>query len=99
MFSDDEFELVQLFAAQASIALRNAETYLAVRVRAQTDILTGLLNHGTFGQQLEAMIAAKEPFSLVMLDLDEFKAVNDRMGHQAGDRLLRQVADAFRTAH
>jgi len=95
VFSDDEFELVQLFAAQASIALRNAETYLAVRVRAQTDVLTGLLNHGTFGQQLEAMIAAKEPFSLVMLDLDEFKAVNDRMGHQAGDRLLRQVADAI----
>ncbi|HSL97839.1 MAG TPA: GAF domain-containing protein [Candidatus Deferrimicrobiaceae bacterium] len=95
VFSDDEFELAQLFAAQASIALRNAETYLAVRVRAQTDVLTGLLNHGTFGQQLDAMIAAREPFSLVMLDLDEFKTVNDRMGHQAGDRLLREVADAI----
>ena len=49
MFSDDEFELVQLFAAQASIALQNAEVHLAVRRRAQTDVLTGLLNHGTFG--------------------------------------------------
>jgi len=94
-FTDDEFELVQLFTAQASIALRNAETYLAVRVRAQTDVLTGLLNHGTFGQQLDALIAAGEPFGLVMLDLDQFKAVNDRMGHQAGNVLLRQVADAI----
>jgi diguanylate cyclase (GGDEF)-like protein/excisionase family DNA binding protein len=95
VFSDDEFELVQLFAAQASIALQNAEVHLAVRRRAQTDVLTGLLNHGTFGQQLDALIAAGEPFSLVMLDLDRFKPVNDGMGHQAGDLLLRQVADAI----
>ena len=95
VFSDDEFELVQLFAAQASIALQNAEVHLEVRRHAQTDVLTGLLNHGTFGQQLDALITAAEPFSLVMLDLDSFKPVNDGMGHQAGDRLLRQVAEAI----
>ena len=95
LFSDDEFELVQLFAAQASIALQNAEVHLATRRRAQTDVLTGLLNHGTFAQQLEALIGAGEPFSLVMLDLDRFKPVNDGMGHQAGNLLLRQVADAI----
>ena len=95
VFTEDEFELIQLFAAQASIALQNAEVHLAVRRRAQTDVLTGLLNHGTFGQQLDALINAGEPFSLVMLDLDHFKPVNDGMGHQAGDLLLRQVADAI----
>jgi diguanylate cyclase (GGDEF)-like protein/excisionase family DNA binding protein len=95
VFSDDEFELVQLFAAQASIALQNAEVHLAVRQRAQTDVLTGLLNHGTFVQHMDALIAAAEPFSLVMLDLDQFKPVNDSMGHQAGDRLLKQVAQAI----
>ena len=95
LFSEDEFELIQLFAAQASIALQNAEVYLAVRRRAQTDVLTGLLNHGTFGQQLDSLIGAGEPFSLVMLDLDHFKPVNDGMGHQAGDLLLRQVAEAI----
>ncbi len=95
VFSDDEFELVQLFAAQASIALQNAEVHLAVRKSAQIDVLTGLLNHGTFGQHLGALITAAEPFSLVMLDLDRFKPVNDGMGHQAGDLLLRQVADAI----
>ena len=95
LFSDNEFELVQLFAAQASIALQNAEVHLAVRRRAQTDVLTGLMNHGTFGQHMDALISAGEPFSLVMLDLDRFKPVNDGMGHQAGDLLLRQVADAI----
>src|SRR5688500_13255374 len=93
--SDDEFELAQLFAAQASIALQNAEVHLAVRQSAQTDVLTGLLNHGTFRQHIEALITAGETFSLVMLDLDRFKPVNDGMGHQAGDLLLKQVADAI----
>jgi len=95
VFTDDEFELTQLFAAQASVALQNAEVHRAVRRRAQTDVLTGLLNHGTFGQQMDALITAAEPFSLVMLDLDRFKPVNDGMGHQAGNRLLKQVADAI----
>lgn len=95
VFTDDEFELVQLFAAQASIALQNAEVHVAVRRHAQTDVLTGLLNHGTFRQQLQALIGVGEPFSLIMLDLDHFKPVNDGMGHQAGDVLLRQVAEAI----
>jgi len=94
-FTDDEFELVQLFAAQAAIALQNAEVHLDVRRRAQTDVLTGLMNHGTFGQHMDALIAGGEPFSLVMLDLDSFKPVNDGMGHQAGNLLLRQVANAI----
>src|SRR5262249_15611746 len=94
-FSDDEFELAQLFAAQASVALQNAEVHLDVRRRAQTDVLTGLLNPGTCGQHMDALTAAGEAFSLVMLDLDRFKPVNDLMGHQAGNVLLRQVADAI----
>ena len=66
------------------------------RQRAQTDVLTGLLNHGTFAPAARRRsIDAGEPFSLVMLDLDRFKPVNDGMGHQAGDLLLRQVADAI----
>jgi len=94
-FSEDEFELVQLFAAQVSVGLQNAEAHQAVEHRAQTDVLTGLLNHGTFVDRMNRLIAASEPFSLVMLDLDRFKGVNDGFGHQAGDRLLRQVADSI----
>jgi diguanylate cyclase (GGDEF)-like protein/excisionase family DNA binding protein len=94
-YSEEEFELVQLFAAQVSIALQNAEIHAAVEIRAQTDDLTGLLNHGTFQDWLARSSVAHEPFSLIMLDLDDFKAVNDRLGHQAGDRLLAEISRAL----
>jgi diguanylate cyclase (GGDEF)-like protein len=90
-YTEDEFELVKLFAAQVSIALQNAEVHRAVEIRAQTDDLTGLLNHGTFQRWLNQSVETREPFSLIMLDLDEFKAVNDALGHQAGDRLLAEI--------
>jgi diguanylate cyclase (GGDEF)-like protein/excisionase family DNA binding protein len=94
-YSEEEFELVQLFAAQVSIALQNAEVHRAVEIRAQTDDLTGLLNHGTFQDWLAREALAQHPFSLIMLDLDTFKSVNDRLGHQAGDRLLAEISRAL----
>ena len=94
-FTEDDFELVQLFAAQVSVGLQNAAVHQAVEHRAQTDVLTGLLNHGTFVDRMNRLISAEEPFGLVMLDLDRFKGVNDGFGHQAGDRLLRQVAESI----
>jgi len=94
-FDDDEFELVKLFAAQVSIALQNAERHSAVEIRARTDALTGLLNHGTFGEWLALSVSSGDAFSLVMVDLDEFKSVNDALGHPAGDRFLEAVARAI----
>jgi diguanylate cyclase (GGDEF)-like protein/excisionase family DNA binding protein len=92
VFTNDEFDLVKLFAAQVSIALQNAEVHRAVEIRARTDDLTGLLNHGTFREWLAKGVAAGEPFSLLMIDLDDFKAVNDALGHQAGDLFLADIA-------
>ena len=97
-FDEQEFALVKLFAAQVSIALRNAESFQAAEVRARTDDLTRLLNHGTFKDWLVRSVAAREPFGLVMIDLDEFKSVNDTLGHQAGDRLLREIAASILSA-
>ncbi len=91
-FDDGEFELVKLFAAQVSVALQNAEAHRAVQVRAETDALTGLLNQGTFQQWLARSVEAGERFGVLMLDLDNFKAVNDAMGHQAGDEVLARIA-------
>jgi diguanylate cyclase (GGDEF)-like protein len=91
-FSAEEFELVQLFAAQVSIALQNAEVFQAVEIRARTDDLTGLFNHGTFQEWLERSVRDGTPFSLIMLDLDDFRTVNNDLGHQAGDGLLRRIA-------
>ncbi|HEU0245311.1 MAG TPA: GAF domain-containing protein, partial [Candidatus Limnocylindrales bacterium] len=72
-FDVQEFDLVKLFAAQVSIALRNAEIFQAAEIRARTDDLTGLLNHGTFKDWLSRSVAAHDPFGLVMIDLDDFK--------------------------
>ncbi|MFI5054676.1 MAG: diguanylate cyclase, partial [Acidimicrobiia bacterium] len=94
-FSTGEFELVQLFAAHVSVALQNAEVHSAVEIRARSDDLTGLLNHGTFQEWLARSVAAPDVFSLIMVDLDHFKVVNDELGHQAGDRFLREVAGAI----
>jgi diguanylate cyclase (GGDEF)-like protein len=97
-FDDDDFELVQLFAAQVSVAIRNAEAYRAMEIEAQTDDLTGLLNQGTFVEWLARCVETRERFGLLMLDLDDFKSVNDRLGHQAGDDVLRAVAETIRGA-
>ncbi len=93
-FTEPEFELCKLFASQASIALQNAETHRTIATRADLDSLTGLRNHGTFQRDLDALIEAGDPFSLLMMDLDSFKAYNDTFGHPAGDELLRTVSTA-----
>ncbi len=97
-FDEDDFELVQLFASQVSIAIGNAEAYHEKTIEAETDDLTGLLNQGTFAEWLARSVEKRERFGLLMLDLDAFKTVNDRHGHQAGDEFLRSVARAIRSA-
>lgn len=94
-FTEDEFDLVKLFAAQVSIALQNAEMFHAVEIRAQTDGLTGTLNHGAFEEYLDRLVRDAAPFGLIMLDLDHFRDINNSAGHQAGDDALRRIADAL----
>jgi diguanylate cyclase (GGDEF)-like protein len=98
LFSEQEFELCKLFAGQASIALQNAEAHVTMASRADLDALTGLRNHGTFQRDLTSVIEAGKPFSLLMMDLDSFKAFNDTYGHPAGDALLQAVAKAIVSA-
>jgi diguanylate cyclase (GGDEF)-like protein len=96
-FSPHEFELVKLFAGQASIALANVEAHRALWARAETDALTGLRNRGAFEQDLEHALADHGLSSvlLLMIDLDDFKLYNDCHGHPAGDRVLGAVGRAI----
>jgi diguanylate cyclase (GGDEF)-like protein len=96
-FQPSEFEITQLFARQASIALQNAEAHQAVWTRAETDALTGLRNRGAFEQDFATFLAnaGAQPLTLLMLDLDDFKAFNDLNGHPSGDTLLSAIARAI----
>jgi diguanylate cyclase (GGDEF)-like protein len=99
-FTSDELQLVQLFAEQASIALENARLYSEVQRLAVIDELTGFHNRrGLFAygeREVRRSARYSRPLSAIMLDLDHFKAVNDRYGHPAGDEVLRRVAECIR---
>ena len=99
-FDAAEFEIVRLFASQASMALVNAEAHRAVSTQAETDALTGLLNRRAFETHIVALLAdpGSQPLCILMLDLDGFKVFNDQRGHPAGDALLVNVARAIETA-
>lgn len=90
-FTDEELRMVQALADHAAIALENASLYRAARQAALTDDLTGLSNTRHFNELLPALLARGTPLSLVVLDLDCFKAVVDGHGHLVGSRTIGQV--------
>ena len=92
--------LASSLASQAAVALENARLHRLAERQAATDELTGLPNRRLFMRALGAEVArsrrGRTTFSVVLIDLDNFKAVNDRFGHDAGDRVLRELADVLR---
>lgn len=94
----DEVELIELLAAQAGSALQTAAAIEELHERAARDPLTELGHHATFLDALASACEADPPrsFALLVIDIDGFKAVNDRHGHRAGDELLVRCADALR---
>ncbi len=88
------------FAELLGMAIANAEALEQLTTRALTDSLTGLLNHRAFQERLgeEVERARRHPtgLSLILLDVDGFKVINDHRGHQAGDGALVAVAKALR---
>jgi diguanylate cyclase (GGDEF)-like protein len=99
-FSDAEFELAQRYADAAALAIDNAHIRATLEHQAQTDPLTGLWNHRSFHERLRRELlrasANHGEVALVMLDLDDFKKVNDVHGHAVGDQVLRELADLLR---
>jgi diguanylate cyclase (GGDEF)-like protein len=95
-----EVRLLGELADLASAALRNASAYAGLALAARMDGLTGCLNHAamhdTLRRELERCRRAGGRLSLAIVDLDDFKQVNEEHGHQAGDDVLKRVGRALR---
>ena len=93
-------ETLAEFARMVALAIANSEARSQLQVRAMSDPLTGLANHREFHERLTREVARAErdgsPVSLVLVDLDHFKQVNDIHGHQTGDLVLLETAERLR---
>lgn len=98
--SDIEMERLQALGSQSSLSLQNALLHGELERLSVTDRLTDLYNQGHFKQRLDEECNRSARFgralSLIMLDIDDFKAFNDSWGHPRGDEVLRTVADVIR---
>lgn len=97
-----ELKLLEAFGELAAAASRNASAHAGLMVAARTDGLTGCLNHAAMHEALRREIQRSERtghrLSLVLVDMDHFKQVNDEHGHLVGDEVLRRVGHALRQA-
>lgn len=95
-----ELERLQVLGNQSSLSLQNALLHGELERLSVTDRLTEMYNHGYFQQRLEEEINRCErfghPLSLIMLDIDDFKAFNDSFGHVRGDEVLKGVSAVIR---
>jgi diguanylate cyclase (GGDEF)-like protein len=91
--------LIRLLAAEAGSAISRVELVARLEAAARTDPLTGLANVRAWEEQLSRELAAsgrtRHPVAIAVLDIDGFKVINDRLGHEAGDRVLRSSAAAW----
>jgi diguanylate cyclase (GGDEF)-like protein/putative nucleotidyltransferase with HDIG domain len=96
-YTTEHVRLLESVSQHASVALNNAMTFEKTKESALTDMLTDLPNARSFHLALQQRIAEcqrlnREPLSVISMDLDDFKEVNDAHGHAIGDRLLASVA-------
>ncbi|MGH2740000.1 MAG: diguanylate cyclase [Actinomycetota bacterium] len=94
-FHQEDVSVLGSFAAQASVAIENVLLHQETKRLSLTDGLTGVANRRSFqltlGKEIERAVRFGHPLSLLMIDIDRFKRVNDEFGHQQGDRVLMEV--------
>ncbi len=95
-FSPQEATVIERFCAMAALAFNSARQRELLRTQARTDSLTGMLNRRAYYERIAEELArgerTKTNVSVVLLDIDQFKPVNDEHGHAAGDRALQAIA-------
>jgi diguanylate cyclase (GGDEF)-like protein len=100
-FDDDDFELARWFGDAAALSLDNAQIRARLEHLSNTDSLTGLYNHRYFHERLRSELhragRAHDSLALLMLDIDDFKRVNDVCGHGEGDQVLQLLAELLKS--
>ena len=100
-WEDEEVLMAKTVSDQLSVAISHARLFGQVQTQAMTDALTGLSNHRYFQDRIdrETKLADRNnsQVSLILLDLDHLKRINDTHGHRSGDRTLRHVAEIIKT--
>jgi len=96
---EEELRIFSMLADQAALAIENSRLYEMVVLQGHTDPVTGLWNHGYFqmrlSKELERASTDQSSLSLAMIDIDNFKKLNDTYGHQHGDLVLKRMAQIF----
>lgn len=99
-FFERDREVLRYLCGQAAVSVENINLHERVSTQAVTDGMTGLANKRRFEQWMEAELSRRgrfgDPLTLILLDIDDFKSVNDEYGHLQGDEALRTVASVLR---
>lgn len=98
----EDIKILTMFANHAGLAIENSKLYHQALHLSYTDSLTGIYNHGRFQYLLEEKLKEAEennqPLSLIMIDIDNFKNYNDRLGHPAGDEVIKKIAEIIKNS-
>ena len=98
--TNDDIRMLTMLANQAGLAIENSQLFELTVERTHSDSLTNLFNHGYFQyllhNELEKAKANKSNLSLITIDIDDFKIYNDTLGHQTGDKILKDLASLLR---
>lgn len=95
-FNRAEVAVAELFRQLVGASIGNVKLFEKTQKQAQTDGLTGMYNHKTFYETLEAELRRSQRYggqlSIIMADIDDLKPINDQFGHRAGDLAIRQIS-------
>lgn len=96
----EDLRIFTMLANQAGLAIENSRLYEMIKHKSHTDAITNLWNHGFFQDKLTKEVdkaqKTRQPLSLIMIDIDNFKKLNDTYGHQNGDIVLKEMAHILR---
>lgn len=101
MYSRDDVALIELFGQLVGASIGNIKLFERIQRQATTDGLTGLVNHRIFYEYLEKELWRSRRYggliSLIMIDIDNLKKINDTYGHSAGDRVIKEISRRIRS--